>query len=320
MTDGRTRVADHEEHSRRSVPSDGVRIRDRAARDAAATLEAALRSLAWADEILVVDMASRDATVEIARRHATRVLAAEVAPRVDGIRTRWADEADGDWVFVLDADEWLDYGAGDEIRRLVAAHGARVDAFAIPRFNWIAGQVMRGSGWYPDHQIRLFSKGTVRWSDTHHTPPEVAGGRRRLMELMPPVCLHIHHRNYESLRHFAEKQLAYALSDRCDPHPASFDFAAYVASACETLATRADPEADGDLSHALALLLAWDRIVRGIVHWESLEPRPPLDLQAALSAGPGRVPWWRVRVRRWLGRRYAWAHYARRLRDVLPRR
>ena len=74
--------------------------------------------------------------------------------------------------------------------------------------------VMRGSGWYPDHQIRLFRKGTVRWSDTHHTPPQVTTGRARLMELRPPGCLHIHHRNYESLRHFAEKQLRYALEVR----------------------------------------------------------------------------------------------------------
>lgn len=288
-------------------------------RDAAETLEAALRSLAWADEILVVDMASRDATPEIARRFATRVVETEVAPRVDGIRNRFADEAAGDWVFVLDADESLAADAGDEIRRLVAAHGARCDAFAIPRFNSIAGQVLRGSGWYPDHQIRLFRKGTVRWSDTHHTPPEVVTGRARLMELRPPGCLHIHHRNYDSLRQFAERQLRYALSDRYDPRPESFDFADYVASAYETLATRDDPENDGDLSHALALLLAWDRIVRGLVHWESLDARPPLGLLAALPVASERVPWWRVRLRRLLGRRHAWAYYARRLRDVLGR-
>jgi glycosyltransferase involved in cell wall biosynthesis len=288
-------------------------------RDSAATLEDALRSLAWADEILVVDMASRDATLDLARRYATRVLAAEVAPRVDGIRNRYVDEVTGDWVLVLDSDEVLADDAGAEVRRLVAAHGADVDAFAIPRFNSIAGQVMRGSGWYPDHQIRLFRKGTVRWSDTHHTRPEVVTGRARLMELRPPRCLHIHHRNYESLRHFAEKQLQYALTDRYDTRPESFDFADYVASAYETLATRDDPAQDGDLSHALALLLAWDRIVRGLVHWESLEPRPPLGLLAALPVAAGRVPWWRVRLRRLLGRHHAWAYYARRLRDVLRR-
>jgi glycosyltransferase involved in cell wall biosynthesis len=288
-------------------------------RDAAATLETALRSLAWADEILVVDMASRDATLEIARRHATRILETEIAPRVDGIRNRYAAEASGDWVFVLDADESLADDAGDEIRRLIAEHGERCDAFAIPRFNSIAGQVMRGSGWYPDHQLRLFRKGTVRWSDTHHTPPEVLSGRGRLMELMPPACLHIHHRNYESLRHFAEKQLVYALSDRYDARPESFDFADYVARAYQTLATRDEPDLDGDLSHALALLLAWDQIVRGLVHWESLATRPPLGLLAALPVATERVPWWRVRLRRWLGRRHAWAYYARRLRDVLRR-
>jgi hypothetical protein len=264
-------------------------------------------------------MASRDGTREIAARHATALLDAPVAPRVDGIRDRYVARAAHQWVFVLDADESLADDAGDEIRRLVAEHGARVDAFAIPRFDSIAGQTMRGSGWYPDHQIRLFRKGTVRWSDTQHVLPEVVTGRSRLMELVPPGCLHIHHRNYESLRHFARKQLEYALAERYDPRPESFDFADYVARAYEALALRDDPERDGDLSHALALLLAWDQVVRGLVHWESLEPRPPLGTLAALPVASERVPRWRVRVRRWLGGRHSWAYYARRLQDVLRR-
>lgn len=286
-------------------------------RDSAATVEAALRSLAWVDELVVVDMESRDATREIAARYPCRVRTAAVVPRVDAIRNEHLDDLAGDWIFVLDADESLADDAEEEIRALVAEHGERYDAFAIPRFDSIAGQTMRGSGWYPDHQVRLFRKGTVRWRDAVHALPDVVTGRHRLLELVPPDCLHIHHRNYESLRHFVRKQVEYALDDRYDARPGSFEFADYVARAYEALALRAEPEVDGDLSHALALLLAWDQIVRGLVHWDSLQPRPPLGSLAALPIATERVPWWRIRVRRWLGRRHSFAYYARRARDVL---
>jgi glycosyltransferase involved in cell wall biosynthesis len=286
-------------------------------RDSGATVEVALRSLAWVDELVVVDMASRDATVEIARRFATRVESVAVAPRVDGIRNEHLERLTGDWVFVLDADESLADDAAEEVRALVARHGERYDAFAIPRFDSIAGRTMRGSGWYPDHQIRLFRKGTVRWRDTVHDLPAVVTGRHRLLELVPPDCLHIHHRNYESLRHFVRKQVEYALDDRYDDRPESFELADYVARAYEALALRDEPEVDGDLSHALALLLAWDQIVRGLVHWDSLQPRPPLALLSALPIATERVPWWRIRIRRWLGRRHSFGYYARRAQDVL---
>jgi len=55
-----------------------------------------------------------------------------------------------------------------------------------------------------------------------------------------------------------------------------------VTAAHEELARRHDGEADGDLSTALALLMAWDRIVRGIVHWEKSGRATPLDMSLAV--------------------------------------
>ena len=282
-------------------------------RNSQATLERALKSLVWADELIVVDMASDDATLGIARRFTDRIYHVPAAPRVDGIRNQALEHAIHEWIFVLDSDEYLAEDAGQVLRNYLERYGTRYDAFALPRFNYIAGQIIRGSWWYPNRQVRLFRKGTVRWSDTTHVPPVVTTGHHRVLELTPPGCLHIHHRNYEDLRHFIRKQVEYALLDRYDPDPSAFDFSDYVARAYEELSLRCDPERDGDLSHALSLLMAWDAIIRGLVHWDSLERRTPLGYLKALPVASGKVPWWRVRLHHWGARHYPLAFFARRL-------
>ena len=257
-------------------------------RNSADTVERALATLRWVDELLVVDMASDDGTLAVAERLADRVLHAPVVARVDDVRNQFLAGATHEWIFVLDSDEYLAADAAEQVAALVRTHGNRVDAFAIPRFNYIAGQVMRGNGWYPDHQVRLFRRGMVRWRDGHHLPPEVLTGPDRLLHLSPPECLHIHHLNYRDLRHFVRKQVDYALNGLYDPDPRRFDFADYVAAAHERLALYQDTARDGDLSHALALLLAWDAIVRGLLHWDSLDPRPDLGALVALPTGAAR--------------------------------
>jgi glycosyltransferase involved in cell wall biosynthesis len=251
-------------------------------RDSERTLERALASVAWADELLVVDMQSRDRSREIAARYATRLLEAPLVPRVDAIRNRYLEQAAHEWILVLDSDEYLADDAQDNVRGLVREAADEIDAFAIPRFNSIAGQILRGSGWYPDHQLRLFRRGTVQWSDATHVAPRLLTGRGRRRVLEPPGCLHLHHENYADLAHFVRKQLAYAVDDRYDDDPSRFRFEDYLERAYRELAVRRDPERDGDLSRALSLLMAWDAVVRGLLHWDRLRPRPPLPDAVAL--------------------------------------
>ena len=286
-------------------------------RNSEATIEPALRSLGWADELIVVDMESSDRTLEIARRFSCKVIPIPLAPRVDGVRSRFLAGCRHDWIFVLDSDEYLAEDAGEQFRSYIRKHGDRYDAFAIPRYNYICGQAMRGSRWYPDQQIRLFRKGTVVWEDRIHQPPLVVTSPNRLRGLPPEECPHIHHRNYDNIGEFLRRQLDYALADNYDHDPEAFDFSNYIAGAYEELALRTDPEADGDLSHALSLILAWDHIIRGLIHWDGVTPRPPLGYLKALPVAAGRVPWWRVRLNRLLCRHYAWGFLARRPREML---
>jgi glycosyltransferase involved in cell wall biosynthesis len=244
-------------------------------RDSQATLPRLLESVRWAEECIVVDMESTDRTCEIALQYGVTLLSTSVVPRVDGIRNRYIERAQHEWIFILDSDEYLSADAAQVVRNLLQEYGHSRDIFSIPRYNMIAGQIMRGSGWYPDHQIRLFRKGCVRWSDSTHKLPEVLTTSERFQRLDPPGCLHIHHDNYDSIKQFIDKQLKYALNDRYPEE--GFSFERYVALAYEEFSFRHDEKNDGELSFALATVMAWDRVMRGLIHWEQLGRKDSLS-------------------------------------------
>ena len=277
-------------------------------RNSEATLEKALSSVDWVDELVVVDMQSEDETLKIAANYADRILKAEPAPRIDGVRNAFLKELNHQWALVLDSDEYLALDAAQNIKSLIKQHGDNFDAFAFPRFNYLAGVPLMGGGRYPDHQIRLFRNGSVKWHDSNHQLPEVITGPDRLMKLTPPNCLHIHHPNYENLQEFMAKQISYALNDTYPQDPAAFEFSEYIARAHEQLALRSEPQTDGDVSHALALVMAWDSLLRGLIHWDRLDPKPPLNYLSALPAGATKVPHSKIALRKMLGRHLAWKH------------
>jgi len=97
----------------------------------------------------------------------------------------------------------------------------------------------------------------------------------RLERVDPADGPHIHHDNYPHLRAFIERQLCYALQDVYDP--GRFDPDHYAAAALAAFARRHDPATDGDLSRALAVVMAWDQVMRGLIHWDQTDPKPSLE-------------------------------------------
>jgi glycosyltransferase involved in cell wall biosynthesis len=240
-------------------------------------LAALIESTAWIEDRILVDMESTDATVSLAASSGFRIKAVKNHPRVDGVRNQFIEKAKFDWVLVLDSDEYLSEDAKDSITDLIESHQSQIDAFAIPRFNFIAGKIMKATGWYPDHQIRLFKKETVSWSDYNHVPPAVTNSCR-LLYLRPP-CLHIHHHNYDSITDVIKKQLHYAINQRYDY---DFDFLEYIHKSYQNRITRNTPEQDGQVSSVLSVIMAWDAIMQGLIHWDRLDPKP--DIQALLAS------------------------------------
>ncbi|MFT5115039.1 MAG: glycosyltransferase involved in cell wall biosynthesis [Parasphingorhabdus sp.] len=246
-------------------------------RNSSKTLDQCLSSLRWVNELIIVDMHSQDNSLEIARQYTNHIYHQAPVSRVDGIRNEYLNFVTSEWTLVIDSDEFLSEDAEHLISQTIQNYAAEYDAFRLPRYNRIGDQVMRGSGWSPDPQLRLFRKNSVLWSDTNHNIPRVSDESSRIKILEGPSTPYIHHQNYRDLRHFIHKQLEYALNDIYEQQPESFDFGSYVNQAYGALAWRGDTQNDGELSHALSLVMAWDQLMRGLIHWDSLNPRPPLD-------------------------------------------
>jgi glycosyltransferase involved in cell wall biosynthesis len=125
-------------------------------------LEAALQSLAWADEIVVIDSGSSDGTVEIARRHGARVETR--AWEGYGAQKNYAASiAANDWILSVDADERVPPELAREIRAVLAAEPGR-RGYRLPRVTWYLGRWMRGTDWYPDYQLRLYDRRAGAWN------------------------------------------------------------------------------------------------------------------------------------------------------------
>lgn len=123
-----------------------------------------LASIAFADEIIVVDNGSTDATPEIARAAGARVQHAPDWPGFGAQKNRALDLATKPWVFAIDADERVTPELREEILTLLRS-GPREDAWDMPRRSSYCGQYMAHSGWYPDRVTRLFRRGSARFSD-----------------------------------------------------------------------------------------------------------------------------------------------------------
>jgi glycosyltransferase involved in cell wall biosynthesis len=130
-------------------------------RNAASQIEGCLKSLAFTDEIVVVDSGSTDATASLAARHGARVLEKEWLGF--GPQKQFAVEAAShDWVLCLDADERV----GEELRGQIVAElkAPRGFAYAMPRCNRFLGRWLRHGEGYPDWSLRLFHRAHARWS------------------------------------------------------------------------------------------------------------------------------------------------------------
>jgi len=178
-------------------------------RNEEANIEGCLSTLAWADEIVVLDSYSDDHTYDLSLKYTEKVFKRKFTTFAEQ-RNAALDLAERDWAFFLDADERVTLELAEEIRRVV--DGSKGDAsyenkvgYWVPRQNYILGQWVKHAGWWPDYQMRLFLRDKGRY-DADLDPHEVVvlnGGEAYLTS-------HLVHYNYTSLKQIILKQLAYA--------------------------------------------------------------------------------------------------------------
>lgn len=162
-----------------------------------------LASVAWANEINLVDSGSTDKTVEIAKSYGARIFVEKWRGYGPGVNSA-LDKCTCDWILNLDADEWLTPELAEEIQTLLSGR-PRYNAYWVPRLNQVFGRWMRHGGLYPDCKLRLFRRGCARClEDTEpHATPKTSEKIGRLKN-------HMLHRQYPSFEYYIEHMQRYS--------------------------------------------------------------------------------------------------------------
>jgi len=130
----------------------------------ALNIGACLDSVAWADEIIVVDSGSTDDTVSLSKSKNAKVFETDW-PGFGPQKNRALALAQGHWVLSIDADERVSDELRLEIQNTLTNDSHHYDAYQIPRRSSYCSQFMRHSGWWPDHVTRLFRRGSASFTE-----------------------------------------------------------------------------------------------------------------------------------------------------------
>jgi glycosyltransferase involved in cell wall biosynthesis len=160
-------------------------------------LRPCLESVAFADEIIVVDSGSRDRTLSIAGEFTDRIFS-ETWQGFARQKNSAQDKARGPWILNIDADERVTPELRDEILRVIKGKSPW-PGYRIPRKNYFRGQWIRHGGWHPNYQLRLYRKDAGRFGLREvHEQVEIAG---RTGKLASPL----EHYTYRSISDFLQR-------------------------------------------------------------------------------------------------------------------
>ncbi len=124
-----------------------------------------LQTVAWADQIIVVDSGSTDATLTLAKKFTNDIVTIDWKGYGEA-RNRALDVARGEWILWLDADERVPDELAKEIRATLSSPPAGIAGFDVARRAYFLGKWIRHCGWYPGRIVRLFRRGRARFSET----------------------------------------------------------------------------------------------------------------------------------------------------------
>jgi (heptosyl)LPS beta-1,4-glucosyltransferase len=163
-------------------------------RNEADKLGPCLASVAWADEILVMDLSSEDGSVAVARAHGAQVMVREPFPIVEPLRNELATMARGEWILALDPDERVTPALAETLQQLAAR--ADIDAIVIPRMNYDFGYASNSPIQRYEPQLRMYRRATVEWPVVPNRLPTVPEERKHyLPHRDEAVILHERNRN-----------------------------------------------------------------------------------------------------------------------------
>jgi glycosyltransferase involved in cell wall biosynthesis len=143
-------------------------------------IEKCLKSLSWADEIIVVDSYSTDGTAELCRKYTNRVYQKEWPGYIQ--QKKYAVSlTKNQWIFSLDSDEVVTEELRNEILTRLSADKGEINGYYVKRHSFYLGRWINHGGWYPDRKLRLFKKDEVfHGGEDPHDKYFVNGKRAKL--------------------------------------------------------------------------------------------------------------------------------------------
>ena len=227
-----------------------------------------LESLRWVDEIVVVDGESTDKTVEIANSYGAKVINHAFEGDFGTERNIGNENATGDWILALDADEVMPPATREKIKYILE-NGSEFDAYNVPRLQYFLGKALLYGGRY--HSIvNFFRRGRVKFDGRVHHLVHVDG---RIGQLECPIehypfntvleFVHKHNRytDYEALEMFENfkdariKEVGYNLTIK----PIKMFIKAYF---------KKKGYKDGTIGLIFCVLFSWSYFVRWAKYWE----------------------------------------------------
>ncbi len=178
-------------------------------------IERCLRSVRWADEIVVVDSFSADRTIELAKKYTKAVFQFKY-PGYSKQVERGMERATGDWFFILDADEEVSEELASSIKMTVADPAAKDGYYASRKIN-VFGKWIEHGGWSPDWQFRLVRRDKcVAEHQEVHGAFTTRGSKGHLQGVL-------YHYTYPTIESYLEKLNDYTslhVSNKLKEHPA----------------------------------------------------------------------------------------------------
>ena len=157
-----------------------------------------------ANEVIVCDMESSDATVQIAEKAGAHVYTHKRVGYVEPARNFAISKATREWILLLDADEEVPKKLADKLKEIAVKPTA--DYYRIPRKNIIFGSWLKHSRFWPDYNIRFFKKGCVSWNEVIHSVPTTQGNGADLADKEETAILHY---NYNSIGQYLDRMNCY---------------------------------------------------------------------------------------------------------------
>lgn len=130
-------------------------------------VERCLRSLAWVDEVVVVDTGSRDQTLALATKYTQSIFRGDINRGFSYNRNLGNRKARNAWILKIDADEVVSPAFSEEVLERMRSH-RDVDGYVAASRIHFRGKWIRGCGWYPMYQVRLFDKRKANWEGMIH--------------------------------------------------------------------------------------------------------------------------------------------------------